>query len=101
MNRVIAWIWGGMLVATVAGVVPAVVALLQRALAAARNIERYSAEILNHGVGIATNTADVAALKDTLAVAPQLLAGAQGLQQKAAAIEAALGAGSDGEETQS
>ncbi len=46
MNRVVGAIWSGMLIVTVVAVVPAVVNLLRRALAAAGNIERYSAEIL-------------------------------------------------------
>ncbi len=100
MNRVVGAIWSGMLIATVVGVVPAVVNLLRRALAAARNIERYSAEILAGGVGIADNTANVAALKDTIAVAPQLLAGAQSIERHAATIKVALGQPGDGGETQ-
>ena len=95
MSRVISAIWIGMLFATVVGVVPVVVSLLQRALAASRNIERYSAEILAGGVGIAGNTASVAALKDTLAVAPGLLAGAGSIERHAAAIKDALGRSDD------
>ncbi len=90
MNRAVAVIWSGMLVATVVGIVPAVVRLLSRALAAATNIERYTEEILASGVGIAQNTANVAALKDTIAVAPHLLVGATSIQRHAAAIEGAL-----------
>ncbi len=91
MNRVVGAIWSGMLIATVVAVVPAVVSLLRRALAAAGNIERYTTEILTAGVGIAGNTVSVAALKDTIAVAPGLLAGAQSIEGHAAAIESALG----------
>ncbi len=100
MNRIVAAIWSSMLIATVVGVVPIVVDLLRRALAAARNIERYTAEILAGGVGIADNTANVAALKDTLAAAPQLLAGAQSIERHAAAIKSALAATGDGAEAQ-
>ena len=92
MNRVVGAIWSGMLVVTVVAVVPAVVNLLRRALAAAGNIEQYSAEILAGGVGIAGNTANVAALKETIAVAPGLLAGAESIEAHAAAIKSALGA---------
>ncbi len=98
MNRIIAAIWGGMLLATVAGVVPTVVALLRRAVAAARNIERYTGEILTSGVGIATNTANVAALKDTLSAAPRLLQEAQSITGHAATIEARLGGTAAGRE---
>ncbi|MDP9369840.1 MAG: hypothetical protein M3Q03_16480 [Chloroflexota bacterium] len=100
MNRGVSAIWSGMLVVTVVAVVPAVVNLLRRALAAARNIERYSAEILAGGVGIAGNTASAAALKETLAVAPGLLAGAQSIEGHAAAIKSALGATGEGGEAQ-
>lgn len=90
MNRGVGVVWTGMLIATVIGVVPAVVGLLMRALTAARNIERYSAEMLTAGVGVATNTANVAALKETLGVAPRLVAGAGSIERHAAAIETAL-----------
>jgi len=90
MSRIVGAIWTGMLIATVVGVVPAVVGLLRRALSAAQNIERYSTEILTSGVGIAGNTANVAALKETLAVAPGLLAGAQSIERHTAAIKRAL-----------
>ncbi len=98
MNRIVAAIWSGMLLATVGGVVPIVVSQLRRGLAAARNIERYTAEMLTAGVGIAGNTAHVAALKDTLAAAPLLLAGAQSIEQHAGTIVAALGGGGANEE---
>lgn len=90
MNRSIAVIWWGMLIATVAGVVPVAIALLSRALTAARQIEKYTAEALDGGVKIAGNTANVVALKDTISVAPRLLAAAGSLEQHTAAIAAAL-----------
>ena len=98
MNRVVGAIWSGMLIAAVVGVVPAVVGLLRRALAAARHIERYTTEILAGGVGIAGNTANVAALKDTIAVAPGLLARATAIERHAAAIKSALGPTGDARE---
>ena len=98
MNRIVAAIWSIMLIATAVGVVPIVVNLLRRALAAARNIERYTDEILTAGVGIANNTASVAALKDTLAAAPLLIEGAGSIERHASAVVAALGrTGSDTE----
>lgn len=90
MQKNVAVVWIGMLLATVFGVVPAVVALLQRALNAARNIERYTAEMLEGGVGIAGNTASVTALKDTIGAAPLLVNGANALEKTTAQIEAAL-----------
>lgn len=90
MNRGVATIWIGMLAATLLAVVPAVVALLTRALNAARRIEQYTAEILTGGVGIAENTASVAALKDTIAAAPHLVTAATSLEANTARIEAVL-----------
>jgi len=92
MNKAVAAIWWGMLIATVFGVVPLVVAYLTRARQAAEHIERYTAEILAAGVEVANNTASVSALKDTISVAPGLVAGAESLAQHAAQIEAALAA---------
>ena len=90
MNRGVAAIWWSMLIATCLGVVPVVLALLRRTLQAARNIEQYTAEMLESGVGIAQNTANVAALKDTISVAPQLVGGAESIERHTAAIETAL-----------
>lgn len=92
MNRGVAAIWSSMLIATCVGVVPVVVVLLNRTLSAARNIERYTEEMLNSGVGIANNTANVAALKNTLSVAPQLLGGAESISRHISTIEHVLAA---------
>jgi len=91
VNRVVAAIWSFMLIATGVAVVPIVVNLLRRGLAAARNIEQYTVEILKSGVGIANNTANVAALKDTLGVAPHLVAGAESIRDHVMTIETVLG----------
>lgn len=98
MNKGVAAIWWFMLIATTFGVVPLVVAYLNRARKAAERIERYTADMLKAGVGVANNTANVAALKDTLAVAPHLVAGADSLARHAARIETALAAGQAGNE---
>ncbi len=90
MNRGIVLIWWGMIIATVAAVVPIAVTLLSKALDSARNIERYTAEALDGGVKIAGNTANVVALKDTISVAPRLLEAAGSLQTHTAAIASAL-----------
>ena len=92
MNRGVAAIWWTMLAATSLGVVPVVLTLLRRTLTAARNIEQYTAEMLENGVGIAQNTANVAALKDTISVAPQLVGGAESIERHTAAIQTALAA---------
>jgi hypothetical protein len=86
-------IWSGMLVATVAGVVPVAVTLLSRALTAARQIERYTAEALGEGVRIADHTSSVAALKATISVAPRLLRAGSHIEQHTAEIAAALAPG--------
>ena len=67
MNPWIAAIWWVMLIATVVVIVPMAVGLLFRAVTAARSIERYTAEALAGGVGIAQNTANVVALQQTIA----------------------------------
>jgi len=90
MNRGVATIWWSMLIATCLGVVPITVVLLNRTLNAARNIERYTEEMLTSGVGIANNTANVSALKDTISAAPQLVAGAESLALHITAIESVL-----------
>lgn len=90
MNRGVAAIWWSMLIATCLGVVPVVLALLRRTLKAARNIEQYTAEMLESGVGIANNTANVAALKDTISVAPRLVGGAESIERHTAAIKTSL-----------
>lgn len=106
MNRAVAVIWSGMLVATVVGVVPVAVTLLSRALTAARQIERYTADALDGGVKIAEHTGSVAALKDTISVAPKLLRAGSHIEQHTAAIAAALAPGgsangqAEGEEIQ-
>jgi hypothetical protein len=96
MKAIVAIIWSLLLLVSYLLVVPVVVALLQRALHAARQIERYTAEILASGGGIAQNTAHVAALKDTLAAAPQLLSAAESLERHAATVETALASTDDG-----
>ena len=90
MSKSVAAIWWGMLVATVAGVVPVAVSLLARALKAARNIEQYTAEALEGGVGIAEHTANASALKETIAATPVLLGAAESLQRHTSVIAAAV-----------
>lgn len=96
MKRYPMLVWSVMLGATCVGVVPLAVILLQRTLTAARNIERYTAEMLSSGVEVAQHTAHVAALQDTLAVAPQLVNGADSLACYTASIGSALEAGASG-----
>ncbi len=90
MKPIIAVIWGFTLLGTLFLFVPNAVSWLIRALAAARHIERYTEEILAAGAGIAENTSKVAALEDTLSVAPQLVTGAQSINSHVAALESVL-----------
>jgi hypothetical protein len=91
-------VWTVMLLATVLVIVPILLILLSRAVGAARNIERYTAEALVGGVAIADNTGDIPALKDTIGVATQLLAGAGAIKDHTDRIHAALSGTPDGQE---
>ncbi len=71
-------------------ILPLVVYLLQRTLTAARNIERYLAEMRDAGVGIANNTHHIKDLDDTIAVATQLLSTAQSIKGHTGTIGSAL-----------
>jgi hypothetical protein len=85
-------IWGLTLVVAVLVVLPVTVYLLQRTLNAARNIERYLAEMRDAGVGIANNTGHIKALDDTIAVAGQILETAGSIKSHAATIKTTLAA---------
>jgi hypothetical protein len=85
-------IWIIVLAVAVLIILPLTVALLQRTLNAARNIERYFAEMRDAGVGIANNTQHIKALDDTIGVARQLLETAGSIKEHAAAIESTLAA---------
>lgn len=89
-------IWWIVLLATIFVVLPAAVFLLQRTLNAARNIERYLAEMLEAGVGVARNTENIEALEDTIGVASQILNTADNLQTHSATIAAVLGQRANG-----
>jgi len=86
------WIWIFVLVVAVLVVLPLTVYLLHRTLTAARNIERYLAEMRDAGVGIAKNTSNITALDDTIAVATQILGTAGSIKEHAATIESTLAA---------
>jgi hypothetical protein len=83
-------IWILVLVLAVFVILPVTVLLLQRALNAARNIERYFAEMRDAGIGIANNTQHIVALDSTIQVAGQLLETAEAINEHAATIESAL-----------
>ena len=84
-------IWWVTLIVAVVVVLPLAWYLLHRVLLAARNIERYAAETLSAGVGIAQNTAAISALETTIGVAKKILEGAGAIAGSAGAIEGALG----------
>lgn len=85
-------LWWILLGVAVFVVLPVVVYMLHRTLNAARGIERYFATTLEAGLGIAGNTANIAALEDTIAVAGGILETAGQIEQHAGTIETALGA---------
>lgn len=84
-------IWAVTLAVAVAVVLPVAWYLLHRTLLAARSIERYAADTLEAGAGIARHTAAIASLQTTVRVAQELLAGAGAIARSTEAIEQALG----------
>lgn len=90
MSLVTRLLWALLLLVSYFGVVPVVVVLLRRLLYAAEQIASYTDEILASGTGVASNTAHVADLEQTIAAAPSLLSAADTLGRNAATIEAAL-----------
>ena len=89
------WIWAITLAVVTVVIVPLAVYLLHRTLRAARSIERYTRESLAAGVGIASNTAAIAALDDTIRAASALLEAAEALKRQTAEVSDAV-AGSHG-----
>jgi hypothetical protein len=83
-------IWWIVLAVTVVVVVPVVVYLLHRLWRAARSIERYTAEALAAGQGIARNTASISALDQTVALGGELGTVAGSIRRRSAAIEKTL-----------
>ena len=83
-------IWGILLVVTIVIVLPLAVYLLHRLLRAALSIERYTAEALAAGLGIARNTAAVKALDTTVMLGGELGAVAGSMRRHSAAIEKTL-----------
>ncbi len=83
-------LWIITLVIAVLVILPLVVYLLQRTLNAARNVERYFAEMRDAGVGVANNTSHIKALDDTIAVATQLLSTAESIKAHTGTIGSAL-----------
>ena len=84
------WIWAIVLVIAVLVILPMAVYLLNRTLIAARNIERYLAEMRDAGVAIAGNTRHIAALDDTIGVATQMLETAGSIKSHTGTIGSVL-----------
>lgn len=85
-------LWWATLIIAVVVIVPLVVHLLHRTFSAARQIERYAATALTAGVGIAGNTANIAALEQTISVATDILDTAGAIEEHTGTIEQALAA---------
>jgi hypothetical protein len=81
------WIVG---LVVAAAVLPVIVVLLHRLRWAAHHIERYAAETLTAGLGIAANTRHISALGQTIATATGILGTADGIDQHTATIEQLL-----------
>lgn len=85
-------LWWATLIVAVIVILPLAIYLLQRALLAARQIERYAATALTAGVGVAGNTANIEALNSTIAVAVDILRSAKAIEEHTGTIEEVLGA---------
>jgi hypothetical protein len=83
-------IWWIMLAVIVVVVVPVAVYLLHRLWRAAWSIERYTAEALAAGLGIARHSASLTALDQTVALGGELGTVAGSIRRRAAAIEKTL-----------
>lgn len=83
-------IWWTVLLVVVVVIVPLAIVLLHRTLRAALSIKRYLAEMLDAGVGIAGNTASIAALNDTIGVAGGMLKTAGALKEHSGTIASVL-----------
>src|SRR5262245_39615596 len=81
--------WAGLLV-TLVVFVPLAVYLLHRTWRSARSIQRYAAETLQAAGGIARNTANIAALDTTIAVAGDMLAAAGSAERKLDTVASVL-----------
>jgi hypothetical protein len=83
-------IWWVGLVVTVVAVIPLAVYLLHRALRAAQEIEQDAAAALEAGLGIAGNTANIAALQNTIAIAATILGTAEQIESHTGTIKSVL-----------
>lgn len=84
------WIWAVTLAIVMLVIVPLALYLLWRALKAARSIERYTREALQAGVGIANNTAAIAALDQTIKSGVRVLEASKLLEGRTGEIARAV-----------
>ena len=84
-------IWCVGLIVTLVILVPLAVYLLHRTWRAARSIQQYAAQTLQAAGGIARNTANIAALDATTAVAGDMLAAAGAMERKLDTVATVLG----------
>src|SRR5262245_8312842 len=82
--------WCSRRIVAIVVVLPLVVYLLHRLWRAALSIERYTAEALAAGLGIARNTVAVKALDETVTLGGELGAVAGSMRRHSAAIEKTL-----------
>ena len=83
-------VWTLLLLLIVVVIVPLATGLLRRALAAARKIEAYLADMLTAGLGVAGNTAAVPALDRTIELAIAMRPVAEGIEAKTGAVAGLL-----------
>ncbi len=83
-------LWWVALGLTLLLIVPVALYLLHRTWRAARNIQRYTAEALRAGAGIAAHTAQLTALDDTIAGAGPLLERTEAIQGLTAEVKEIL-----------
>ncbi len=82
-------LWTILLVVTVL-LLPYIIYLLHTTWKAARSIQRYFAEMLEAGLGVAKNTEHIKALNDTISVASGMLEVAGDIDSHAETIEVTL-----------
>jgi hypothetical protein len=83
-------IWAATLLVVIVVIVPLAIILLHRTWRAAVSIRRYLDEMLTAGVGIAGNTAAIAALDDTIGVAVGMVKVAGDIKSHSGTIAAVL-----------
>jgi len=85
-------IWWLTLIVAVVVVLPLAVYLLHRTLMTARQIERYAAEALAAGLGVARNTENISALEGTISTATEILETSRSIEEHTGIIEEVLAA---------